>query len=44
MHFGVIQFKVEQLKAFLSAKGLKVGGKKDELIERATEWLESHQT
>ena len=33
--------KVDDLKPYLKANGLKVTGKKDELIERITEYVNS---
>ena len=37
------KLKVDDLKVYLKANGLKVAGKKDDLIQRVTEHLQSEQ-
>ncbi|KAF8799055.1 Ku DNA-binding complex, Ku70 subunit [Phlegmacium glaucopus] len=36
------KLRVDQLKAFLNAKGQAVAGKKAELVERVSEWFDAH--
>ncbi|KAF4596792.1 ATP-dependent DNA helicase II subunit 1 [Pleurotus pulmonarius] len=36
------KLRVDQLKEFLKSKSLAVSGKKDDLIQRISEWMESH--
>ena len=40
---SISQFKIDDLKGFLRSKGLAVGGRKADLVERASEWFSSHQ-
>ncbi|EIN06584.1 Ku DNA-binding complex Ku70 subunit [Punctularia strigosozonata HHB-11173 SS5] len=37
------KLRVDQLKDFLKSKSLPVSGRKGELVDRAAEWLESHE-
>ena len=37
------KLKVDDLKLFLKANGLKVAGKKDDLIQRVTEHIQSEE-
>ncbi|PPR04815.1 hypothetical protein CVT24_007075 [Panaeolus cyanescens] len=36
------KLRVDQLKEFLKSKGQPISGKKEELINRVTEWIDSH--